>query len=510
MALKDTHVAGDKIKAEDMNDTVKGVLQNAHNIFELFLENFFAAKVTEFIGLFFDGFSDTSKADTASTTLSADANSGQNELIIQAGDAINFDTNKEYIIFDGTTKEAIEVASTEEGFAEQIDQQQTVSNRNTIFKNNTAKWTAQTFKPSLNGVLTEVLLRMRVGTTITGSWRVTIQGVSGGTPDGNIITNGISDTISLSSFFDENFDMIFTFPTPPDLTAETDFAFVMETVTITAGDFTMKGAQQADGQPAPYTRGGSFNTINSGSTWTATINTIDDLRFIMKMQADEKLILTGNLANSFLTGDDVQRSTVNFDTVNKLIDSVGTDVGDDKELVYYSELQSFQTPIQSARLWFTRNFTAQFNLDAGISAGATTLTILGDQTGKFANGDIVDISTPDNLTRERKTLTATPSFGGGVTTLTFSATTNAFTTADFVERVDVLPQISIVNKDDPESFNAMTHVKSVVDFANSEVEDEYNFETGTPNEDIVVRLDLTREDVSLIPEVKRLGVTLNE
>jgi len=43
-----------------------------------------------------------------------------------------------------------------------------------------------------------------------------------------------------------------------------------------------------------------------------------------------------------------------------------------------------------------------------------------------------------------------------------------------------------------------------------QVEDEYSFAPGTPNEDVVVKLDLTREDVTLIPEAKRLGVTLNE
>ncbi len=511
MALKTTHAAGEAIKAEDMNDTVKGVLQNAHNIFELFLENFFAAKVTAFLGLFFDGFSDTTKGDTAATTLAANASSGQNELIIQPGDAVNFDLLKEYIIFDGTNKEAIEVASKVIGFAEVVDQQQTRAVDITGFvKNSTSEWTAQVFKPALTGVLTEVLLRMKVGTTLTADFRVTIQGVSAGKPDGVIVTNGISNTISLSSFFDENFDMIFTFATPPSLTAETDFAIVIETIAYTAGDWRMRGSAQAQGLPSPYTRGASFDTINSGSSWTPTTNTTDDLRFITKMEADEKLILTGNLTNSYVTTDDVQRSTVNFDTGNKLIDSVGTDVGDDKELVYYSEIQSFQTPMESVRLWVTRNFSAQFNLDAGISGGATTLTILGDQTGKFASGDIIDISTSDNLVRERKTLTAVPSFGGGVTTLTFSATVNAFTTSDFVERVDVIPQVSIVNKDAQESFNAMVFIGSIVDFANSEVEDEYSFLAGTPNEDFITKLVLSREDVSLVPEAKRLGVTLNE
>ncbi len=182
----------------------------------------------------------------------------------------------------------------------------------------------------------------------------------------------------------------------------------------------------------------------------------------------------------------------------------------DSGKVYFSELQSFQTQMVDVRLWVTRNFTAQFNLAAGISGGATTLTITGDQTDKFKNGDIIDISTSDNLIRERKTLTATPSFGGGVTTLTFSATVNAFTTSAFAERVDVIPQTSIVDKDANESFSDMVYVKSVVDFGSSEVEDEYSFDAVTPNEDVTIKLDLTREDLSLVPIAKRLGVSLND
>jgi len=150
-------------------------------------------------------------------------------------------------------------------------------------------------------------------------------------------------------------------------------------------------------------------------------------------------------------------------------------------------------------------------LASAISSGATTLTITGDETGKFANGDTIDISTSDNLVRERKTLTATPSFAGGVTTLTFtSAISNAsgFGTSAFVERVDVIPKISIVNKDAVESFLPITFKQSIVDFTNSEVEDEYNFFPSTPNEDVTVKLEMTRQDITLIPIAKRLGVAL--
>ncbi len=100
MTLKTTHAAGEPIKADDMNSTVKAVLQNAHNIFELFLENFFASKITPFLGLFFDGFSDTTKADTTATTLTAGASSGQ--AILTVASTTGFKVGHNINIFDGT------------------------------------------------------------------------------------------------------------------------------------------------------------------------------------------------------------------------------------------------------------------------------------------------------------------------------------------------------------------------------------------------------------------------
>ena len=72
---------GDPLIAEDLNKTdpeTDGRLTQAEfNILQLYFENFFAAQVTPFQGLIFDGFSDTSKADVDATTLFEAASSGQ-------------------------------------------------------------------------------------------------------------------------------------------------------------------------------------------------------------------------------------------------------------------------------------------------------------------------------------------------------------------------------------------------------------------------------------------------
>lgn len=131
---------------------------------------------------------------------------------------------------------------------------------------------------------------------------------------------------------------------------------------------------------------------------------------------------------------------------------------------YKSILTSFQAAKKKVQLWVTRK-AYRFNLAASIASGATTLTISGDHTGKFANGNTIDIYNSANTVRERKTLTATPSFGSGVTTLTFTlaiVNVGGFDTNAFVERVDVLPQVSLVAAGGADSFQNMTHKRSEV------------------------------------------------
>lgn len=124
---------------------------------------------------------------------------------------------------------------------------------------------------------------------------------------------------------------------------------------------------------------------------------------------------------------------------------------------------TFQQAKKSLKLWVVRNFSARFNLGASIASGATTLTIAGDQTSKFANTNTIDIYDANNFVRERKTLNAVPSFAAGFTTLTFTpAIVNAsgFGTSAFVERVDVKPQVSLVDLGAGDSFADLTYNKS--------------------------------------------------
>jgi len=493
MSIKTTHQPGDPIKAVDMNSVNELAILNAHNIFELFLENFFSAKVTPFNGLFFDGFSDTTKADISATTLTAQAASGQ--AILTVGDTSAFSTDRPNIsIFDATNREEKIIQSVDSGTQLTL----TTNLANTFESGSDVQRSDVNFDTGGKLINFSAPPASTVADQSQSSFAVIVRSVSG---QGNDEAGAVQTFVPSVS---GNITKITCRISDPDGGSDAFVKFEIQSV---------------DGGGVPTgTSLGSMGAASTGSeatlTGTGSVPVTAGTRVALAVLSDSSnsFDIKGNTGNPFTGGK--LFSTDDNVTFAEIVDKdiafeifISTPA---KKQNYFSKLQEFQQTMASVRLWVVRNFTAQFNLASGISAGATTLTITGDETGKFASGNTIDISTSDNLTRERKTLTATPSFSGGVTTLTFSATTNAFTTSDFVERVDVNPEISLVNKGNPESFESLTFVRSIVDFSNSEVEDEYSFEPSTPNEDLTINLELTREDTSLEPFAKRLGIVLIE
>lgn len=99
-------------------------------------------------------------------------------------------------------------------------------------------------------------------------------------------------------------------------------------------------------------------------------------------------------------------------------------------------------------------------------------------------------------------------------TLTFSPViqkVGGFGTADFIERVDVLPKISITGNSEARNFIAPAFQNSMDVLVDTEsyTEDEYNYTPATPKETVKIYLEITRGDTTLNPYAKRLGVSLN-
>jgi len=626
MSLKKTHAASEPILAADMNDHAAAIIQNSHNIYELFLENFFAAKITPFNGLFFDGFSDETKKDTISgiefdttnkllqfpfpagetgdgsagdvtvtTTVNVDtvneavtasAASGQKVITVANGGAFtvgepilihqsqgtgagNFDFAKiaSISVNDLTLDENLLNAYDSVG-AQIIELIQynslTIDSGGTL---TAAAWDGTT------GGLVAFLVKLTTTVNTGGTIKASDLGFRGGTGGANraqaqqgesdlgigigstsangaggggaianspsngaggggaghsaVGQDGVQQESALKGFGGGIVGVA-------DLSTmllgsggggsshnsggQADGGRGAGLIVIIAESLIMGGGTiAADGQVG----GSSSIGAGGGAGGSILLKIANTLTFA----TDKITALAGGAGQGSVNNIDggtgakgrIANST-DFvgsltGTTDPTINNNGTLAGlfgaGDLTGVYESIVTAFQITKETIHLWIVRNFVSQFNLDSSISGGATTLTILGDKTSEFANGDTIDISKANNNTRERKTLTAVPSFGGGVTTLTFSATDNAFGTSDFVERVDVLPTISLVDSGTAKSFQTPDFVQSIVDFASGEVEDEYIL-IATPEEDLKIKIDVTRNTTTKRPIVKRLGVVANE
>lgn len=203
------------------------------------------------------------------------------------------------------------------------------------------------------------------------------------------------------------------------------------------------------------------------------------------------ITFTTNLANSYTTAGEVNRTSVVFDTGENFIQQ-GFNL---REGNYRSLKQLFQDGGEDVSAWITRTFAeVKKALDAAVSALDTEVKVLGDETALFAIGDTVDISNATNTTRERRVLTGV-SFAAGQTTLSFATgLVNAYTTSDFVERVGILPFVSFVDEGDPESFTALTYIESIADFGAEEAEDEYLENFGSVRFDYILKIALDKNN----------------
>lgn len=292
MPFRNNFIAGEQVLAVDINDFANAIIQNEHNIFELVLQDYFQSLITPVNGLFFDGFSDTTKANNYGGSITAPASSGQANVTVSS--VFGLSPNMEVDIFD--------------------------------------------------------------------------------TSNGNFETKIISSIASLTITF------------------------------------------------------------------------------------------TTNLAFSYTTAGFVNRTSVNINTTAKTI----TIKSGLKKGIYRSLLQSFQQSMGFVALWIVRTLELRFNLSSAVSAGAFLVKIAGDQTTKFFSGDTIDISSANNLKRERRVLNASPTFASGETTLPFAtALVNSYAVTDFTERVDVLPQTSLVDIGTNENFVSLVYKKTINFFNNS-------------------------------------------
>lgn len=179
------------------------------------------------------------------------------------------------------------------------------------------------------------------------------------------------------------------------------------------------------------------------------------------------------------------------------------------EGTYITLVEPHQIDKQFVIFEVTRNWTARYNLDSAITADTKTVKINGDKTAQFAVGDTVDIYDTNNYERERKIITA---IDYNVTTASKTTITinspfvNSYLTTAYIERVDILPMVSIT-----ESVALEEHQK--LDWRGSEVSgsyvtDYYTYKASEGGTYCYFILYFSVNDISLDPKCSNFKVTL--
>lgn len=485
--FKNNYIPGEKVLAADLNDIADAVITNQHNILELYLENYFASKNTPFQGLIFDGFSDTNKA-TIQSGSTVSGTTGTNEIIMtNQTERDKFSIGDVIHISDASKQEV-----------------NTVSNKTSGSVSTYSEASMSTFTYSEtdpNGTYSDggVVSSKRRLNTINGGDDTTGNAWATLSKTFNV-TNGVTYTIT----FDK--DLV-----------QNDGGMANRYTT----DITIDGASK--GTVAGTATGTqTFTHTASGSTMTIELKThrsvtglngfavVFDFYNFSAFYTAYKIITTVNLANNYGAGT-VKHTSATVDTSNKRL-SMTAGIGDLKKVIYQTLATTFTQLMEAAHIWIMRKVITQIHPNSSIAAGGNQTAVTAT-AGTFMIGDIIDVLTADKTIRERKTI-SNISESGGNTTITFSPViqkTGGFSTSDWVERVDIKPQISIVGSATAPSYQDLTYEESVDVLVDGEAytEDAYSYTTGTPNIKVQVKLEITRGDTTVSPLAKRLGISLN-
>lgn len=496
--MRNDYIAGDPLPADDVNSMVDAITTNAHNIFELYLENYFATKYTPYQGLFFDGFSDTAKIDSSSNAITIAVPSGQADIYFSTIPSWA-KVGQEVDIFDVTTGkietkiiQSITVGTSpfrwiedfntlvdgalngQNGWTETQNELRVMATgtpyegaKHLAFVNTgTHAEATKTFSVMTYGRVAFALKPMLQTDATPYVW---LTGQASGTMDIDIAcaTNG----------YIQAYDRIGGWTNLVPYTFG-NYYFIEVAFEYTAGGFEGLGQRKFKVR----VNGGSWSAQLNGenATETGVVNlTLKSFAGSSQHYYDyivigdtTKITMTTNFANNYGTSAYLGRSSVDVDTVNKQIKiKTGLTRG-----VYRSKLQAFQQEIGLVYDWAKRTYE-KYNLLSAIAVTDTTLTITGDMTARFFDTNKIDIYTADNTVRERKTISGSPVYASGYTTITFTPAiirSAGFAITDFVERVNVIPQVSLVASGGVESFVDLDYQKTVVDFINLLAEDEFN------------------------------------
>jgi hypothetical protein len=527
--------AGDPLKASELNGLVADINQANHNILELLMENYFASKLTPYQGLFFDGFSDTTKKSAGAGVTSGSTASGQANIVLaSSAQASSFVIGEKIQIYNGTTQEVKTITNIVSAtLTVDSNLANTYANGCTVTACSATIDTANKKLLMTAGVgdLKKVIYQS-AGLTYNQKMAMlklwVMRKVTAHNPLATIANGATTLTVADVTVPYANGDYIELVNTANKIRER---KLISNVSTAGAGAVAYVAGYANSGGGSGWTR--SY-TIASGSDrllvcfTQSTGGNLTSLQFngvaMTKLggitaygenwetwyMVNPPVGTFNMVAVSPSGGNSFNYAIMNFTGVNQS-DPVGafasanhsnsaTSVNfnvtgySTNDLIVDCYGKGSYAPYtgQTSRLSF--NQTIMTSTKAG-AIGAVNMRWDGSPANAYGSmGMALKASTP-------------------VHTVTFAPAVivaSGFATADRIERVDVKPQVSVVGIAGNVSLVDMTFNLSQDATVDTEayVEDEYTYVPATPEQKIKVLLEITRVDATLVPEIKRLGASL--
>ena len=461
-------LASDFLAVKDSVDkNVGDVARNSHNILQLYIQQYLAGNSVDYNGLFFDGFSDTTKTDVANTGAKVDT----------ANKRVKFGTLGSNPEFDAVSQGEV-VADTSLTYSHTVATDATlivvtVNRENSATGATTVTYGGESLT-EVSGGKDEARIFYLANPT-AGANNVVITCATSTNIASTAVSYTSADTVSIVGASASNNGI--SSSSSVSITTGTNNSIVVDTVTHKSSGATL--------------------THDSGQTQRGSAIPASGFR----CGFSEKVMATAGATTMGWT-----HGTSN----DWWITAVEIKKGEPATTAVWQSIKTtFQQKMALMTLWVTRDITVRYNHDSTPSGAVVKLA--GDKTGEFAVSDTVDVYNTTNTTRERRTISAIDynTTTTGKTTITLSsALTGTYSTSDYIERVDVLPNASIVAEGGTASFASLTYVQSDYDSANTKVQDKYTYEPASAGNDVVSKLLLSRNDITLEPYAEVLLETL--
>lgn len=374
-------VAGEEVTAAKLNqlnpEAESRISQAEHNLLELYLENYFSGKNTPFQALFFDGFSDTSKAESTNGGTNVSGTAGQNQITLNSATELGYFKVDDLVhIYDAVKGEVKRIIAKAFNALESDLASFVYSTDNASYWNDNGiqggtrevRWAWNSNPPPSRSSLTKTF-NLTAGQQYT--FKVTARYRSAG---------GSHPWFYTRIFVDGVEKLTYNYFQADDRTVNHSFTFTPASSTC---QIEIRSTWEAFG-------GGSisYSVLFDYSNFEITQGYI--------------LYLDNNLANSYSNGN-VKKVTATLDTGGKRL-TVTAGIGNGKYFLYQTKRQTFFQKMASAKLWVMRNNLAKYSPNVAVANGATSVA-QQMQAGTFGIGDTLDIYTADQLIRERKTVT---------------------------------------------------------------------------------------------------------